>query len=119
MPLLIVCLGVALLLLLMIGFKLNGFLSLILVALTVGVLEGMPITSVVKSIQNGVGGTLGYLALVLGFGAMLGKLMAESGGAQRIATTLINKFGKKRVQWAIVVTGFIIGIALFYEVGFV
>lgn len=119
MPLLIMAFGVALLLVLMIGFKLNGFLSLILVSLTVGFAEGMPITKVVGSIEGGVGGTLGHLALVLGFGAILGKLMADSGGAQRIAVTLIDKFGKKKIQWAVVITGFIVGFALFYEVGFV
>jgi Gnt-I system high-affinity gluconate transporter len=119
MPLLIVALGVVLLLVLMIAFKLNGFLSLILVALSVGILEGMPLPTVVTSITKGVGGTLGTLALVLGFGAMLGKLMADSGGAQRIALTLIDKFGKKRIQLAVVITGFIVGMALFYEIGFV
>ncbi|MBC2582522.1 gluconate:H+ symporter [Clostridium sp. DJ247] len=119
MPLLIVAMGVALLLLLMLGFKVNGFISLILVSLVVGVAEGMPAINVIKSIQNGMGGTLGYLSLVLGFGAMLGKLIADTGAAQRIATTLIDKFGKKNIQWAVVITGFVVGIAMFYEVGFV
>lgn len=119
MPLLIIVIGVILLLLLMIKFKLNGFLSLIIVSLIVGVAEGMPIEDVVTSITNGVGGTLGSLALIIGFGAILGKLMADSGGAQRISITLIEKFGKKRIQWAVVITGFVVGFALFYEVGFV
>src|SRR5476649_1593664 len=119
MPLFIVAIGVALLLLLMIRFKLNGFIALILVALIVGVLEGMPVSKVLVSIKSGVGGTLGSLALIIGFGAMLGKLLADCGGAQRIATTLINKFGKDNIQWAVVVTGFIVGFALFYEIGFV
>jgi Gnt-I system high-affinity gluconate transporter len=103
----------------MIKFKLNGFLSLIIVALIVGVLEGMPIGSVVTSIKNGVGGTLGSLALIIGFGAILGKLMADCGGAQRIAMTLIEKFGKKKIQWAVLITGVVVGFALFYEIGFV
>lgn len=119
MPLVIIAIGVALLLLLMIAFKLNVFLSLVIVSLIVGVLEGMPIDNVVTSIKNGVGGTLGNLALIIGFGAMLGKLMADSGGAQRIATTLIEKFGKKRIQLAVLITGFVVGFALFYEIGFV
>ncbi len=119
MPLFIVAIGVALLLLLMIRFKLNGFIALILVALIVGVLEGMPVSKVLDSIKNGVGGTLGSLALIIGFGAMLGKLLADCGGAQRIATTLIEKFGKQNVQWAVVLTGFTVGFALFYEIGFV
>ena len=119
MPLIIVAVGVALLLLLMIRFKLNGFIALILVALAVGIMQGMPVDKVITSIKNGVGGTLGSLALIMGFGAMLGKMLADCGGAQRIATTLIAKFGKEHIQWAIVLTGFIVGFALFYEVGFV
>lgn len=119
MPLIIVAFGVALLLLLMIYCRLNGFISLILVALVVGVLQGMPVNSVIVSIKSGVGGTLGSLALIMGFGAMLGKLLADCGGAQRIATTLIKQFGLKYIQWAIVLTGFVVGFALFYEVGFV
>ena len=119
MPLIIVAVGVALLLLLMIRFKLNGFIALILVALAVGIMQGMPVDKVITSIKNGVGGTLGSLALIMGFGAMLGKMLADCGGAQRIATTLIEKFGREHIQWAIVLTGFIVGFALFYEVGFV
>lgn len=119
MPLVIVAVGVAMLLLLMIRFKLNGFISLILVALAVGIMQGMPLDKVIGSIKAGVGGTLGGLALIMGFGAMLGKLLADCGGAQRIATTLIAKFGKQYIQWAIVLTGFTVGFALFYEVGFV
>jgi len=119
MPLLYVAIGVALLLLLMIRFKLNGFIALILVALAVGVMQGMPVNKVIMSIKAGVGGTLGSLALIMGFGAMLGKLLADCGGAQRIATTLIAKFGEKHIQWALVLTGFTVGFALFYEVGFV
>lgn len=119
MPLLYVAIGVALLLLLMIRFKLNGFIALLLVALAVGVMQGMPVNKVITSIKAGVGGTLGSLALIMGFGAMLGKLLADCGGAQRIATTLIEKFGTKHIQWALVLTGFIVGFALFYEVGFV
>ena len=119
MPLVIVAIGVVLLLLLMIRFKLNGFIALILVALAVGMMQGMPLDAVIKSIKAGVGGTLGSLALIMGFGAMLGKLLADCGGAQRIATTLIAKFGEKHIQWAVVLTGFTVGFALFYEVGFV
>ncbi|WP_192456491.1 gluconate transporter [Musicola keenii] len=119
MPLVIVAVGVALLLVLMIRFKLNGFIALILVALAVGVMQGMPVNKVIASIKSGVGGTLGSLALIMGFGAMLGKMLADCGGAQRIATTLIDRFGRKHIQWAIVLTGFTVGFALFYEVGFV
>ncbi|QHT71554.1 gluconate permease [Rhodocytophaga rosea] len=119
MPLLIVALGILLLLLLMLVFKLNAFLSLILVSLVVGIAEGMPASAVITSIQNGVGSTLGSLALIIGFGAMLGNLVAESGAAQRITYSLINKFGIKNIHWAMVITGFVVGIPLFYNAGFV
>lgn len=119
MPLIIVALGVLLLLVLILVFKLNSFVSLIIAALVVGIAEGMPISEVIVSIQKGVGSTLGFLALILGFGAMLGKLVADSGAAQRISTSLIESFGKKNIQWAVVLTGFVVGIPMFYSVGFV
>ncbi|HJF31624.1 MAG TPA: gluconate:H+ symporter [Sporosarcina psychrophila] len=119
MPIVSICVGVALLLLLMIVFKLNAFISLILVALVVGILEGMSPIDAVASVQGGLGGTLGSLAMIIIFGAILGKLMTDSGGAQRIATTLIKSFGKKRVQLAAVLTASVVGIALFFETGVV
>ncbi|WP_353613410.1 gluconate:H+ symporter [Mangrovibacter phragmitis] len=119
MPLIIIAIGVALLLLLMIGFKINGFIALILVATVVGFAEGMPAHDVIHSIQSGIGGTLGGLAMILGFGAMLGRLISDTGAAQRIATTLIHSFGRERVQWALVITGLVVGLAMFFEVGFV
>nr|MBA2815279.1 alcohol dehydrogenase [Candidatus Pantoea persica] len=88
-------------------------------ALLVGMMQGMPINKVILAIKHGVGGTLGSLALIMGFGAMLGKLLADCGGAQRIATTLIEKFGKQHIQWALLLTSFTVGFALFYKVGFV
>ncbi|OBR93521.1 MULTISPECIES: gluconate:H+ symporter [Clostridium] len=119
MPIIIVGIGVLLLLLLMVILKINSFISLIIVSVLVGIMEGMPLVKVATSVKSGLGGTLGSLALVLGFGAMLGKLMADCGAAQRIAVTLIAKFGKKRVQLAAVLTGFVVGITLFYETGFI
>src|SRR5699024_11223923 len=74
---------------------------------------------IVDSIEEGMGGTLGSIALIFGFGAILGKLVSDAGGAQRIAMTLIDKFGEKNIQWAVVIASFIIGIALFFEVGLV
>ncbi len=119
MPLLIVVLGILLLFLLVAKFKLNGFISFILVSLFVGITEGMEPIDVVNSIQKGIGNILGFLVLILGLGAMLGKLVADSGAAQRITTKLVDKFGKKNIQWAVVLTGFIVGIPMFYSVGFV
>ncbi|MFJ7971829.1 gluconate:H+ symporter [Psychrobacillus sp. NPDC096389] len=119
MPIVSICIGVALLLLLMIVFKLNAFISLILVSLVVGILEGMSPIEAMTSVQGGLGGTLGSLTMIIIFGAILGKLMTDSGGAQRIATTLIHAFGKKRVQLAAVLTASVVGIALFFETGVV
>ncbi|MBH5319456.1 GntP family permease [Paenibacillus sp. GSMTC-2017] len=119
MPLVIVAIGVLALLILIMGFKLNTFISLIIVSIGVALALGMPVNEIVKTIETGIGGTLGHLALVFGLGAMLGKLIADSGGAQRIAMTLVHKFGEKNIQWAVVAASFIIGVALFFEVGLV
>ncbi len=119
MPLIIVVCGILLLFLLIAKFKLNAFISFIIVSLLVGVAEGMDLLKVVDSIQTGLGKTLGSLIMILGLGAMLGKLVADSGAAQRITSKLVDKFGKKNIQWAVVLTGFIVGIPMFYTVGFV
>ncbi|TCN23952.1 GntP family permease [Mesobacillus foraminis] len=119
MPLIIVAIGILALLLLIMGLKLNTFVSLIIVSFLVALALGMPLDQIVKTIEAGLGGTLGHLALIFGLGAMLGKLIADSGGAQRIAMTLVHKFGEKNIQWAVVAASFIIGIALFFEVGLV
>lgn len=119
MPLLIVALGVIVLIVLITGFKLNAFISLIIVSFFVALALGMPLGEIVGSIEAGLGGTLGHIALILGFGAMIGRLIADAGGAYRISMTLINKFGKRNVQWAIATSSFIVGIALFWDVAFI
>lgn len=119
MTLLIVIAGILLLFALIAGLKLNSFLSFIIVCLFVGLAQGMEPLDIVASIQKGIGSTLGFLVLILGLGAMLGKLVADSGAAQRITTKLVDTFGIKYVQWAVVLTGFIVGIPMFYSVGFV
>lgn len=119
MPLLIVGIGVVFLIILISRFKLNTFAALLIVSFAVSIGLGIPLGKIVSTIETGMGGTLGHIALIFGLGAMLGKLVADSGAAQRIAMTLINKFGEKRIQWAVVVASFIIGIAMFFEVGLV
>nr|P46832.1 RecName: Full=Gluconate permease [Bacillus licheniformis]BAA06503.1 gluconate permease [Bacillus licheniformis] len=119
MPLLIVAIGIVALLLLIMGLKLNTFVSLIIVSFGVALALGMPLDDIVKTIEEGLGGTLGHIALIFGLGAMLGRLIADSGGAQRIAMTLVNKFGEENIQWAVVIASFIIGVALFFEVALV
>jgi gluconate:H+ symporter, GntP family len=119
MPLVIVALGIIVLLVLIMKFNMNTFISLIVVSFMIAFALGMPLNEIVGTIQAGMGNTLGGIALVFGLGAILGKLIADAGGAQRIAMTLIDKFGEKRIQWAVLAAGFILGIALFFEVGLV
>ncbi|MDO5978098.1 gluconate:H+ symporter [Flavivirga spongiicola] len=119
MPLLIVIIGILLLFLLIAKFKLNAFISFIIVCIFVGVFQNMELEGIIKSIQTGIGSTLGFLVMILGLGAMLGKLVADSGAAQRITSRLVSSFGLKYIQWAVVLAGFIVGIPMFYSVGFV
>jgi GntP family gluconate:H+ symporter len=100
-------------------FKWHPFVALIVVSLAMGVSAGMPAGAAVRAFQDGVGNVLGFIAIVVGLGTMLGKMMAESGAAARIATTLIALFGERRVHWAIMVVAFIVGIPVFFQVGFV
>ncbi len=111
--------AVAALILLIARFKLHPFIALVTVSLALGVAAGMPLGRAVQAFQDGVGGTLGFIAVVLGLGTMLGKMMAESGAASRIARTLIDLFGERRVHWAIMFVAFIVGIPVFFQVGFV
>ncbi len=119
MPLVIVFIGILFLFLLITFFKFNGFISFILVAIGIGIAQGMQLNDVVDSIENGIGNTLGFLVMILGFGAMLGKLVAESGAAQQITNGLIKIFGINYTKIAVMLTGFIVGITMFYSVGFV
>jgi len=119
MPLVIVVLGIVLLLVLILAFKLNSFLAFVIVSLAVALAEGMSLDAAVKSLEQGIGNTLGILVMILGLGAMLGKLVADSGAALRITSRLIGLFGLGRVQWALMLTAFIVGVPLFYDVGFV
>jgi GntP family gluconate:H+ symporter len=118
--LLIYALGAVVALIVLIArFKLHPFIALILASLAMGVAAGMPAAAAVKAFQDGVGNVLGFIAVVVGLGTMLGKLMAESGAATRIATTLIGLFGERRVHWAMMFVAFIVGIPVFFQVGFV
>jgi GntP family gluconate:H+ symporter len=100
-------------------FRLHPFIVLVVVSIAMGAVAGMPLPAVLTSLQNGVGGVLGFIALVVGLGTMLGKVMAASGGATRIATTLIDRLGERRLHWAMMVVAFIVGIPVFFQVGFV
>ncbi|UNL42413.1 TRAP transporter large permease subunit [Ligilactobacillus agilis] len=119
MPIVSVVVGVVLLLILMMVFNFSAFTSLIIASLTVGMVEGMTPVEAVKAVETGLGNSAGSLIMVIIFGAAVGKLLTDTGGAQRIATTMVNTFGRKHVQIAAVVTAFIVGIAMFFETGVV
>lgn len=119
MSLVVVGIGILALFLLVAVIRLNTFISFILVALGIGIFQGMPLNQLVGSLEKGIGNILGFLVMILGFGAMLGKLVAESGAAQRITEGLVAYFGVKNTKIAVMLTGFLVGITLFYSVGFV
>ncbi|KRL98117.1 gluconate:H+ symporter [Levilactobacillus hammesii] len=119
MQFVVLILGILLLLFLIIRVKLNTFVSLIVTSVLVALGLGMNPADIATSIKDGIGSSMGELIIVFGFGAMIGRLVADAGGSYRIARTLINMFGKKRLQVAIVVASFLIGISLLFEVGLV
>jgi len=100
-------------------FRIHPFIALTIAAVFLGLISGMPVAQVMKTFQTGFGNVLGFVGIVLGFGTMLGKMMAESGGADQISRTLVAAFGKERVHWAMMFAAFLVGIPLFFEIGFV
>ncbi|WP_176718028.1 MULTISPECIES: GntT/GntP/DsdX family permease [Pseudomonas] len=100
-------------------YRLNPFIVITLVSIALALMAGMPADTIMGSYEAGVGKTLGHIALVVALGTMLGKMMAESGGAEQVARTLINRFGERNAHWAMVCIAFLVGLPLFFEVGFV
>jgi GntP family gluconate:H+ symporter len=119
MPLLIVLIGVVLLIFMIVKLKLNTFVALVVTSFIVALMLGLPFAKIPGIIESGIGSQLGHLAIIFGFGSMLGKLVSDAGGGYRIATTLIDKFGRRWIQVAVILASFIIGLALFFEVGLV
>ncbi len=118
MSFLIVLAGFALLIFL-IYKKLNPMIALLIVAILLGLLLQMPFAKVIKAVNNGIGNTLAGLVMVLALGAMMGKLAEDSGAAKKIVAVLTGLFGVKNIQWAVLLTGILVGIPLFYNAGFV
>lgn len=114
----VVCI-ILLLVVLITWFKLNPFISFLIVSIIAGFALGIPVNKLTGAIHKGIGDMLGSLTIIITLGAMLGKLVADSGAAQRIIAVLMRAFGRNHIQLALMVTGFIIGIPLFYTVGFV
>ncbi len=111
--------GIVLLILLITWARINAFIAFLIVSVLIGLFSGMDVSVVTHSVQKGIGDILGSLVVIIGLGAMLGKLVAESGAAIRISSGLIKLFGRRHLVWALVLTAFIVGIPLFYGVGFV
>jgi gluconate transporter len=111
--------AIALLLTLILALKLHAFLALMVASMALGLAAGLPPDKVLKSIQNGFGEALGFIAVVVGLGAMIGRFLEHSGGGRVLADWLLKKFGTERAAWAILVAAFLVGLPLFFEVGFV
>jgi Gnt-I system high-affinity gluconate transporter len=118
MPFIIILSAIAVLFILISFLKINAFLSLLITSFLVGVLNNMELSAILQSITTGLGSTLGSLTLIIVFGAMLGKLLEDSGAAYQITNKLVSLFGIKRIQLAIVLTGFLVGLPLVYNAGF-
>ncbi len=119
MNILIIIIAIGVLLYLMLKLHLNAFLALIVTSVGTGIALGLPIEKVIKAIEMGIGGTLGQLALVIGFGAILGEILSESGAVQSISDSLIRFFGTKNIRWAILISSLVVGIPMFFNSAFV
>jgi Gnt-I system high-affinity gluconate transporter len=118
MPLLLSFIGILCLILLIIWCKLDTFISFIVVSVGLGLACGLDIHQISDAIQKGIGSIMGSLVIILGFGAMLGRLIADSGAAQQITQSLVRLTGIRRIQWAMALTGFLVGLPMFYSAGF-
>ncbi|AKG03491.1 gluconate transporter [Salimicrobium jeotgali] len=119
MLILIAVAGIFGLLFLVIRTKLHAFVSLMIVSLLVGIAAGMPLGEVITTVEEGMGGTLGFVAIVVGLGAMFGKMLEVSGGVERLAQSLLGRFGEDKSQWALGIAGFLVAIPVFFDVGFI
>lgn len=117
--LLITLVAIILLLFLIMRLKIHAFISLLIVSTFVGLGSGMTFQEVIASIQNGMGGILGFIAIIVGLGSIIGKLLEVSGGAEALARNIVQLFGTQRTSWGLTLTGFIISIPVFLDVGFI
>ncbi len=118
MPLLLSFIGILCLILLIVWIKLDTFISFIVVSIGLGLACGLDIHQISDAIQKGIGSIMGSLVIILGFGAMLGRLIADSGAAQQITQSLVRLSGIRRIQWAMALSGFLVGLPMFYSAGF-
>ena len=114
-----VLIGIVVLLGLILYFKIQAFISLLISSIVVGLIAGMPPLEIISTIQKGMAGTLGFVAVVVGLGSIFGAILEQSGGASALAQFMLRKFGEKRASWAMVLTGFFVAIPVFFDVGFI
>jgi Gnt-I system low-affinity gluconate transporter len=114
-----VFIGVAILLGLVLYFRIQAFIALLIASISVGLIAGMPPMDIIKTMQEGMGNTLGFVAMVVGLGAMFGAILEQSGGAEALAKFLLKTFGEKRASWAMMLTGFLVAIPVFFDVAFI
>ena len=114
-----VFIGIAVLLILILKLRIQAFIALLIASITVGIFAGMPPLDIIKTMQEGMGNTLGFVAMVVGLGAIFGAILEHSGGAESLARYLLSKFGEGRASWAMVITGFFVAIPVFFDVAFI
>ncbi|WP_343318562.1 gluconate:H+ symporter [Sphingobacterium multivorum] len=119
MTIILIVISICLLILCITYFKINAFLAFLAVSLLSGLCLGIPPAQLVGTVEKGVAGVMGSLTLIIVLGAMLGKIVAESGAAEIIAEQMVRLMGERYLQWGLMLTGFIVGIPLFYGIGFV
>lgn len=111
--------GLALLLVLIIKFKIHAMISILLGAITIGMVAGMPFTEIVTAVNDGISNTLKGIALLVGLGSMFGAILEASGGAQTLAVTMVKKFGDEKAAWALGITGLVIAMPVFFDAGLI
>ncbi|WP_346880905.1 gluconate:H+ symporter [uncultured Algibacter sp.] len=114
-----VFIGIAVLLFLILKLRIQAFIALLIASIVVGIIAGMHPGDIITTMKEGMGNTLGFVAVVVGLGAMFGAILEHSGGAKALATFLLSKFGEKNASWAMVLTGFFIAIPVFFDVAFI
>jgi len=119
MTIILIVISICLLILCITYFKINAFLSFLFVSILSGLCLGIAPDQLVGTIEKGIAGVMGSLTLIIVLGAMLGKIVAESGAAEIIAVQMVRLMGEKYLQWGLMLTGFVVGIPLFYGIGFV
>jgi gluconate transporter len=114
-----VLIGIGTLLFLILKLRMQAFIALLIASILVGVIAGMEPSAIIKTMQEGMGNTLGFVAMVVGLGAMFGAILEHTGGAEALAKFLLNTFGEKRASWALMLTGFFVAIPVFFDVAFI